>query len=370
MGFVTKSSNCFAGKRIRIIGKGVARMPERKSSEVINIAVDVMGGDYAPGAIIDGVKMTLERYGNEFKLLLVGDQKRMEVELKRVGILGDPRLELVHASQVVEMGDHPVSAVRQKRDSSINVAMNLVRVGRASGVFSAGSTGASVVSAYFRLSMLPGIERPGIATIMPSERGNFVLLDSGASVDCAPVNLLHYGIMGSIYAKSILNKPNPRVGLICNGTEEGKGNKLTQGALALLREAKMINFIGNVEGHDLFSGGVDVAVCDGFVGNVILKSCEQLAKSMGRLVKRAIMTKLIWKLGALMAKGAFNELKRTTDFSEIGGAPLLGVNGIVIIGHGISDGKAVMNGIRQAGAAVRQKVNETIADHVREVSGQ
>ena len=138
-------------------------MPERKSSEVINIAVDVMGGDYAPGAIIDGVCMTLERYGNEFKLLLVGDQKRMEVELKRVGILGDPRLELVHASQVVEMGDHPVSAVRQKRDSSINVAMNLVRVGRASGVFSAGSTGASVVSAYFRLSMLPGIERPGIA---------------------------------------------------------------------------------------------------------------------------------------------------------------------------------------------------------------
>ena len=248
--------------------------------------------------------------------------------------------------------------------------MNLVRVGRASGVFSAGSTGASVVSAYFRLSMLPGIERPGIATIMPSERGNFVLLDSGASVDCAPVNLLHYGIMGSIYAKSILNKPNPRVGLICNGTEEGKGNKLTQGALALLHEAKMINFIGNVEGHDLFSGGVDVAVCDGFVGNVILKSCEQLAKSMGRLVKKAIMTKLIWKLGALMAKGAFNELKRTTDFSEIGGAPLLGVNGIVIIGHGISDGKAVMNGIRQAGAAVRQKVNETIAEHVREVSGQ
>ena len=345
-------------------------MPERKTSQVINIAVDVMGGDYAPGAIIDGVGMTLDRYGKAFKLLLVGDQKRMEAELKRVGILGDPRLELVHASQVVEMGDHPVSAVRQKRDSSINVAMNLVRVGRASGVFSAGSTGASVVSAYFRLSMLPGIERPGIAAVMPSERGNFLLLDAGANVDCVPVNLLHYGIMGSIYAKSILNKQNPRVGLICNGTEEGKGNKLTQGALTLLREAKMINFVGNVEGHDLFSGGVDVAVCDGFVGNVVLKSCEQLAKSMGHLIKKAVCTKLIWKLGALLSKGAFKELRHSTDFSEIGGAPLLGVNGIVIIGHGISDGKAVMNGIRQAGDAVRQKVNETIAEHVREVSEQ
>ena len=342
-------------------------MPERKSSEVINIAVDVMGGDYAPGAIIDGVCMTLERYGNEFKLLLVGDQKRMEVELKRVGILGDPRLELVHASQIVEMGDHPVSAVRQKRDSSINVAMNLVRVGRASGVFSAGSTGASVVSAYFRLSMLPGIERPGIATIMPSERGNFVLLDSGASVDCAPVNLLHYGIMGSIYAKSILNKPNPRVGLICNGTEEGKGNKLTQGALALLREAKMLNFIGNVEGHDLFSGGVDVAVCDGFVGNVILKSCEQLAKSMGRLVKKAIMTKLIWKLGALMAKGAFNELKHQTDFSEIGGAPLLGVQGAVIKAHGSSNDYAFCSAISQCVKMIDGNVVKIIEEGVKKM---
>ncbi|NLG15294.1 MAG: phosphate acyltransferase PlsX [Lentisphaerae bacterium] len=342
-------------------------MSNRSSQEsTITVAVDAMGGDYAPSSIVDGVGLCLDAHGDAFRILIVGDKEKIEMELRRIGKFGDPRVEVVHASQVVEMDDHPVSAVRSKRDSSINVAMNLVREGRACGVFSAGNTGATVISAYFRLSMLPGIERPGIAAVLPSETGNFLLLDAGASVDCAPINLLHYGIMGSIYSKTILQKENPRVGVMCNGTEEGKGNKLTQAAVKLLAEAKMINFIGNVEGHDLFSGNVDVVVCDGFVGNVILKSAEQLAKSMGKMIKQSLMSKLTWKLGALISKGAFKDFRKRTDYSEVGGAPLLGVKGVVIIGHGISDGKAVMNGIRAVGEAVKLRVNKTIEEQVKE----
>ena len=340
------------------------------SVEPISIAVDVMGGDKAPGAIVEGVGMFLDTYGDEYRLKLVGDQGRVEEELKRIGKFEDSRLELVHASEVIEMGEHPISAVRHKRDSSINVAMNLVRDGRAGGVFSAGSTGAAVGAAYFRLQMLPGVERPGIAALLPSEKGRFLLLDAGANVDCVPMHLLHYAIMGTIYAEKIMKIEHPRVGLMSNGTEEGKGNKLTQGAFPLLADAAskgLINFIGNCEGHDLFSGGADVVVCDGFVGNVILKCSEQLAKSMGRIVKRSIMSNLKWKIGALMCRGAFTELKKCTDYSEIGGAPLLGVRGVVIIGHGISDAKATCNGIRAAAEAVRHNVNGLIAEQVQSI---
>lgn len=349
-------------------GEKSSMTDEKQSTGPIAIAVDVMGGDNAPAAVIDGVAMALDTFGDEFRLLCVGDQAQMEAELKRVGKLGDSRLELIHASQVIEMGEHPVSAVRRKRDSSINVAMNLVREGRAAAFFSAGNTGASVASAYFRLQMMKGLERPGIGACIPSENGHFLVLDAGASVDCVPLHLLHYAIMGSIYARQILKIENPRVGLMCNGTEEGKGNRATQGAFQLLQNAPNLNFIGNVEGHDLYSGHVDVVVCDGFVGNVILKCSEQLAKSIVALIKRSIMQRLKWKLGALMARGAFVEVKKAMDPSEYGGAPLLGVQGVVIIGHGNSDGKAVCNGIRAAGEAVRQRVNTLIAEQIQELN--
>ncbi len=332
----------------------------------ISIAVDVMGGDNAPSAIIDGVGMALDAYGDAFRLLLVGDQEAMETELKRVGKLGDSRLELIPSTEVIEMGEHPVSAVRHKRNSSINVAVGLVREGRASGLFSAGSTGAAVASAYFHLKMLEGIERPGIATVMPSETGHFLLMDAGASVDCSPANLVHYAIMGSIYASQILKLESPRVALLSNGTEDGKGNRVTQAAFQLLKDVD-INFIGNCEGHDLFSGKVDVVVCDGFVGNVMLKSCEQLAKSIGHILKKSMMSHWMTKVGGLMAKQAFNELKQTLDPAEVGGSPLLGVRGVVIIGHGISDGRAVCNGIRAAGEAVSQNINTLIAEQVRNI---
>ena len=324
-----------------------------------------MGGDNAPGAIMDGVGEVLRMYGDRYHLLLVGRQEVVEQELGRIGFAGDKRVEIVNATQVVEMGEHPAQAYRNKRDSSISVCMELVRKKQAEGVFSAGSTGAAVTAAYFKWRMLPGIERPGIATMFPTEKKPFLLLDSGANVDCTPVNLLHYALMGSIYMANAQKRRNPRVGLLCNGTEEGKGCKLVQDAYQLLSRTEGINFIGNVEGHGLFTGDVDVVVCDGFVGNVLLKSCEQLAVTLGRIVKRSIMSNLIWKVGALMAKGALLEVKKETDYAEVGGAPLLGVSGVCIIGHGISNAKAVRNGIRQAGEIIRQRVNDTIAEKVR-----
>lgn len=334
------------------------------SSLPISIAVDIMGGDNAPDAILAGVAETLAMYGDKYHLLLVGPEERIAQGLKSLNIFGDKRLEIVNATQVVEMGEHPAMAYRSKRDSSISVCMDMVREKRASAVFSAGNTGAAVTSAYFKWRMLPGIERPGIATLFPSEGEPFLLLDSGANVDCTAVNLLHYALMGSIYMTNVQKRQNPRVGLLCNGTEEGKGCKLVQEAYELLKNAEGINFIGNVEGHGLFNGSVDVVVCDGFVGNVMLKSCEQFAMAIMHLVKRNIMKKTMWKLGGLMVKGAFGELLKQTDYAEVGGAPLLGVSGGCIIGHGISNAKAVRNGIRQAGEFVEHRVNETISEKV------
>lgn len=331
----------------------------------VNIAVDIMGGDNAPTAIIDGVGQALSMYGDRFHLLLVGPETLIENELKRINITKDKRIEIVNATQVVEMGEHPASAYRNKRDSSISVCMEMVRQKRAEAVFSAGNTGAAVTAAYFKWRMLPGIERPGIATLFPTEQKPFLILDSGANVDCTPLHLLHYAIMGSTYMSSIQKRKNPRVGLLCNGTEEGKGNKLVQDAYKLLQRAEGINFIGNVEGHGLYSGEVDVVVCDGFVGNVLLKSGEQMALALGHIVKRNIKKHLLWMLGALMMRGAFKEVKKDTDYDEVGGAPLLGVSGVCIIGHGISNAKAVRNGIRQAGDLVRQHVNETISERIK-----
>lgn len=335
------------------------------SMPVVKVAVDIMGGDNAPEAILQGVGEALAMYGNKYQLLLVGPEATIASKLEEMGIKNDERIEIVNATQVVEMGEHPAAAYRTKRDSSISVCMELVRQKRADAVFSAGNTGAAVTSAYFKWRMLPGIERPGIATLFPTETKPFLLLDGGATVDCTPVNLLHYALMGSIYMTNVQKRKNPKVGLLCNGTEEGKGNKLVQDAYTLLKRAEGINFIGNVEGHGLFTGDVDIVVCDGFVGNVMLKSCEQIAVAMQHIVKRNIMKSFIWKIGALMAKGAFRELKKQIDYSEIGGAPLLGVGGACIIGHGISDAKAVRNGIKLAGEFVRQHVNETIAEKVK-----
>ncbi len=332
----------------------------------IPIAVDIMGGDAAPDAIIQGVGEALDFYGDAYHLFLVGDQEKIAAGLKTIGKSGHLQLEIVHAPDVIEMGDHPVSSVRSKPHSSINVAIDLVKKKEARGIFSAGNTGAAVGSAYLKWRMLPGLERPCIATVIPHEKGSFVLLDSGATVDCSPQNLAQFAVMGDIYSRTVLGRKEPRVGLLCNGTEIGKGNHLTVEAFKMLRDVESLNFIGNVEGHDLFSGHVDVVVCDGFVGNVVLKSCEQMAKSMGQMLKQQLMKRMLWKVGALLSKGAFQEFKKLLDPSEVGGAPLLGVNGSCVIGHGNSNPMAVRNGIRAVGELVKHNVNDAIVDQVHQ----
>lgn len=332
----------------------------------IPIAVDIMGGDSAPESIIQGVGEVLDFYGDAYRLLLVGDQDTINSGLRAIGKAGHVQLEIVHAPDVIAMGDPPVSSVRSKPRSSINVAVDLVKKKIARGVFSAGNTGAVVGSAYLKLHMLPGLERPCIATVIPNENGSFVLLDSGATVDCSAQNLAQFAVMGDIYARCVLGRKEPSVGLLCNGKEVGKGNHLTIEAFKLLRDIEGLNFSGNIEGHDLFSGHIDVVVCDGFVGNVVLKSCEQMAKSMGQLIKQQLMKKIFWKIGALLAKGAFAEFKKKLDPSETGGAPLLGVNGSCVIGHGNSDAKAVRNGIRAVGELVKHNVNEAIVEQVHQ----
>ena len=331
------------------------------------IAVDVMGGDYAPGAIIEGVASALETLDKSFRYLLVGNQDVIGRGLKSLGISGDSRIDIVHAEEVIGMDEHPVSAVRHKLHASINVAADLVKQNEADGLFSAGNTGAAVGSTFLKWRMLPGIERPAIATSLPRESGRrFLIIDAGATVDCAPSNLAQFAVMGDIYARNILKIDNPAIGILSNGTEVGKGNKTTQEAFNLIREIKSLNFVGNVEGHDLFTDRVDVVVCDGFVGNIALKCCEQLAKTFGSLLKRELKSKLLWSFGALLSKGAFRNIKNMLDPAEIGGAPLLGVNGICLIGHGISDARAVRNGLNAVIGIIHQDVNRKIVEQIHE----
>lgn len=332
------------------------------------VAVDMAGGDFAPSATMDGVVEALQRFGNDYRYLLAGDQEIIRKGLSERGIDVDKesRIEVVHAPEVVGMGDHPVKAIREKPHSSIAVAMDLVKAGRAGGVFSAGNTGAAVGAAFLKWRMLEGLARPGIATVLPGEKAPWVLMDSGATVDCSPAVLAQFAVMGDLYAKQVLGLKEPRIGLLSNGTEEGKGNHQVQEAFAQIKAISGIHFIGNVEGHDLFRGTVDVVVCDGFVGNIVLKSSEQLAKSLTAMIKESVMKRALWKVGGLLCKGAFREVKARTDASEIGGAPLLGVKGCCVIGHGNFRGHGVANGIRAVGELIRNRMNERIVEAVHE----
>lgn len=332
----------------------------------INIAVDVMGGDNAPESIIGGVAEALQRFGDEYHLLLVGDEARIRDGLTALGVsVEDPRIEFVPTTQVVGMDEHPVQAIRGKRDSSILVSADLVKSGRAQGLFSAGNTGAAVAASFIRWRVLPGIDRPGIATELPGTKSPWLLMDSGANVDCSARELAHFAIMGDIYARTMMGIENPRVGLLANGTEECKGNKVTLEAFGLIKEIPGLNFIGNIEGHDLFGDHVDVVVCDGFVGNIVLKSSEQLAKTMGKMIKEELLSRFLWKMGAALCRGAFRNIKKRTDASEVGGAPLLGVNGSCVIGHGNSSPHAAANGIRAVGRIIASQVNQRIVEQIQ-----
>lgn len=334
----------------------------------MKIAVDAMGGDFAPKAVIDGVAIALTEYDFFEKLVLVGDTDQVTEELRKHGLEKHPKLELVHAASVVEMHESATLALRGKKDSSITVCTDLVKKGEVDAVVSAGHTGAAVAASVVKMRTLPGVDRPGIATVFPTPHGQFVLLDAGANVDSNSDNLVQFAQMGEIYAKAILKIDKPRIGLLANGEEESKGNELTKEAHKKLKDVDF-NFVGNVEGGDLFGGEVDVVVCDGFVGNVVLKSCEHLAKALGSILKQKLTASPVRKAGAFLARNAFSELKKVGDYAEYGGAPLLGVNGICIIGHGSSSPKAIKNAIRVAGEFVENKVNEQIVERLKSDEG-
>jgi phosphate acyltransferase len=324
----------------------------------MRIALDVMGGDHGSGVVVDGVKLALAAYPKITELYLVGDQGEIERCLARVRCR-DRRVRIVHASEVLTMEDPPLAAVRKKKDASIVRAVELVRDGKAQAVISTGNTGGLVAAAAFRLRRLDGVDRPAIVTVIPSVKNEFVLLDAGANSHCRPLHLLQFAIMGSIYSRRILGYKKPRVGVLSNGAEEFKGNELTREAARLCRQADL-NFIGYVEGHDLFTDHVEVVVTDGFTGNIILKSTEAIAKAIARFLKSEIAANPIRQLGAAVASGAFQALKRRMDPDSYGGAPILGLNGIVIKAHGGSRENAIKNAIRVATETIQHQLNDQI----------
>jgi glycerol-3-phosphate acyltransferase PlsX len=326
----------------------------------MQIAVDAMGGEQAPQAIVEGAVMAARNHGA--KVILVGDEERVYEQLEKHETSGLP-LSVYHAPHVVGMHESPSVVVRQNRDSSIKVALHLVKDGEADAVVSAGNSGAAMAFAMFILRRLKGVERPAIATVHPTPKGVSVLLDVGGNVDCKPVHLIQFAIMGSVYAKLVLGKENPRVGLLSNGTEEGKGNELTRETHAILKETRL-NYTGYVEGRDICNGNIDVVVCDGFVGNVALKTSEGLAEAIGTILKSEINKSLRAKLGYFLIKGAFSNLAKRVDYSEYGGAPLLGINGICLISHGSSSAKAIMNAVLLGGKLANGGFNKLLVEEL------
>lgn len=332
----------------------------------MKIAVDAMGGDFAPAEVVNGAILACREL--EAEVILVGDERRINELLKNKPISG-LKLEIQNATEVIEMGDHPAHAVKKKKDSSLVVANRLVKDGVAAAVISAGNTGAAMSTSLLTLGRIKGINRPAIASPMPTTKGVSVLLDAGANADCDPENLAQFALMGSIYAEQVFGFSNPRVGLLSIGEEETKGNKLTVEAHQLLKQSGL-NFIGNVEGRDVHHGQCEVIVCDGFVGNIVLKLSEGLAGALFAQIKNALTQNLITTAGALLVKGAFKSLKGRMDYTEYGGAPLLGLNGISIISHGSSNAKAIKNAIRAAIKAVDEDVIGKIAASIKKSNSQ
>lgn len=329
----------------------------------MNLALDAMGGDIAPKNPIGGLKLALETLPLVKKFYLTGPRDVLEAELDRQEVGQRERLEIIHATQVVEMADSGLDAVRRKKQSSITMAVDLVKQGECQAVVSAGHTGASVAAGTLMLGRLDGVDFPGIASPMPNEHGVCYILDAGANPDATPAHLVQYAIMGSTYAQYVHGKPSPVIGLMNVGEEDSKGNSLAKETFGLLKQAP-VNFKGNVEGHDIFETELDVIVCDGFTGNVILKSCEATAKAMFKWLKHEIEASFVRKMGALLAKEAFRTVKRRGSYESYGGSPLLGVRGVVIIGHGSSSPTAIMNALRVGMEAVTHEVNPHIQNAI------
>ncbi len=317
-----------------------------------------MGGDFAPRNNVEGAVLALREFAQMTKLFLVGDQAAVQAELTRLGCT-DPRVEIFHASQVVDMSDEGVAAVRKKKDSSVSRAVDLVKSGKADAIVSAGHTGAAVAASTIKLRTLPGVERAGIATTVPTEGNLFVLIDAGANPDAKPNHLLQYAIMGSVYSRHVLGYANPTIGLMSIGSEDNKGSEATKEVFKMLK-ASGLNFRGNVEGHDLFENPVEVVVCEGFVGNVVLKTCEALAHAIFSWLKHELKKSPLRMAGALLAKGAFKNIRDKISVDEYGGSVLLGVDGICIIAHGSSSALAIKSAIRVALESISHQVNPYI----------
>ncbi len=323
-----------------------------------------MGGDHAPGPEVAGAVMAAREW--RIPVILVGRQDAIETELANHRLDGLD-ISIHHASEVVGMHDSASDAVRRKKDSSIRVAFDLVRSGRASAVVSTGNSGATMAAGMFVLKRIPGIDRPAIATVVPNLVDQTLILDVGGTVDCKPQHLAQFALMGSVYMAQMLGKEQPRVGILSNGEELSKGNDLTRETHEILSQAPL-NFVGYVEGRDIFKGTVDVVVCDGFVGNVVLKVSEGLAEALATMLKTEFSNRLLSKLGYLLARPAFRAFRKKVDYAEYGGAPLLGIQGTGMICHGKSSARAVMNAIRFAHDSEVRQVNELLARRLAEIA--
>jgi len=329
----------------------------------MKIAVDAMGGDFAPEQIVFGAIRAAKKF--ECEIVLVGDPNKIKEVLDKNSSWKNLKISIHPAADVIEMNEHPGAAVRRKKDASVVVATRLVKDGECDAVLSAGSTGAAVASALLGLGRIKGIDRPTIATPIPTTHGATLLMDSGANVDSKPRHLVQGALMGSIYSEYVFGVKSPRVGLLNIGEEETKGNEQALATYPLLKNMKTINFIGNAEGRDIPKGSFDVVICDGFVGNVVLKFAEGLAKTILKLIKEAVKDGGIFaKMGAFLLAPALRKLAKRVDSSEYGGAPLLGVNGCCIIGHGASNAKAICSAIGVANEYVKNNVLEHIKDNI------
>jgi glycerol-3-phosphate acyltransferase PlsX len=330
----------------------------------MRIAVDVMGGDHGCGVVVSGVKSALASPGNERiqKLILVGAEAEVLSALKAQHI-ADSRVEVVNATQVLTMDDNPLTAIRRKKDSSVVRAVAQVSAGHADAVISLGNTGGLVAAATFGLGRLEGVRRPAILTVMPTIKGHFVLLDAGANPECEPLHLFQFAVMGSVFAREVLGLKSPRVGVLSNGSEEFKGTDLTQQTSELCRKSDL-NFLGYVEGTEIFADKVDVVVTDGFVGNIVLKTAEGLGKTILHILKTELTATPVRKFGALLAKEGFRTLKRKMDPEAHGGARIVGLNGTVVKVHGSGSERVVANALLQVAEASSQHLNEHIAAEV------
>ena len=326
------------------------------------IAIDAMGGDNAPASEVSGAVMAARKW--QIPVILVGQSELIEKELANQDIQGLD-VSVVPASQVVGMHDSASDAVRKKKDSSIRVAFDLVKLGKASAVVSTGNSGATMAAGMFVLKRIPGIDRPAIATVVPNLQDQTIILDVGGNVDCKPIHLVQFALMGSVFTAQMFEKKAPKVGLLSNGEEESKGNELTRLANLKLKETSL-KYVGYTEGRDIYNGKVDVVVCDGFVGNVVLKVSEGLAEAMGLMLRSEFSSRLMSKIGYLLVKPSLKAFRKKVDYAEYGGAPLLGIQGTVMICHGSSSPRAIMNAIKMAYDYDKRQVKKRMIERLDE----